>query len=192
MEELEGVYRYLKTLVADFRPEDLGSLADSVRREVFPARSTVFREGDRYRKVLFLKRGLLKKSYATEDGKEFVKEFVWEGQSTTPYAAILRDEACTYTMEALEETEALSVEYDAIEALTRTNPRWLAVAKRLADFHFLNREDREMELLKFSAPERYARFKARFPHLLGRLRKQDIAAYLGITPVSLSRLEGRG
>jgi CRP-like cAMP-binding protein len=139
--------------------------------------------------VGFLIRGLVKKFYLTEDGKEFIKEFVWEGQTMTPYASLLRNVPATYTMEALEETEVLTIDYAIVDELIRTNPRWTLIGKALADYHFLNREDREMELLKYSAPERYAIFRRRFPHLLGRLKKQDIAAYLGITPVSLSRLE---
>jgi CRP-like cAMP-binding protein len=139
--------------------------------------------------VGFLLRGLVKKFYLTEDGKEYIKEFSWEGQLTTPYASLLQKIPATYTQQALEETEILSIDYGVIEKLLATNPRWLVVGKALADYHFVNRETREMELLKFSAPERYALFRRRFPHLLDRLKKQDIAAYLGITPVSLSRLE---
>jgi CRP-like cAMP-binding protein len=94
-------------------------------------------------------------------------------------------------MEALEDTELLMIDYSAIEALFASETKWMAIGKALADFHFLNREEREMELLKYSAPERYSLFRRKFPHLLERLRKQDIAAYLGITPVSLSRLEAK-
>lgn len=189
MDELGPVYLYLKTLSPGLAPEDLAPLAGRTRRELFPARAAIFKEGETYRKVTFLLRGLAKKFYLTEDGKEFIKEFTWEGQITTPYASLLRNVPATYTMEALEETEALTIDYAVVEELIRTNPKWTAIGKALADFHFLNREDREMELLKDSAPERYAIFRRRFPHLLGRLKKQDIAAYLGITPVSLSRLE---
>jgi CRP-like cAMP-binding protein len=188
MKELESVLRYLQTL-APLEMTDLAPLVGAYRSEKFPAKTVIFKEGDDYRKVTFILRGLVKKSYLTEEGKEFIKEFSWENQITTPYASILMKIPATYTMETLEETEVLSIDYSVIDSLVRSNPKWMAVGKALADFHFVNREVREMELLKHSAPERYAIFRRRFPHLLDRVRKQDIAAYIGITPVSLSRLE---
>jgi CRP-like cAMP-binding protein len=191
MEELSKVYLYLKTL-ADLEPADLAPFVGKYARETVPAKTVIFSEGDPYRKVAFLLRGLVKKFYLTESGQEFIKEFTWEGQITTPYASLLRNQPATYTMVALEETELLTIDYGRIEELIENRPKWMAIAKALADFHFLNREDREMELLKYSAPERYSIFKRRFPHLLGRIKKQDIAGYLGITPVSLSRLESAG
>jgi CRP-like cAMP-binding protein len=189
MNELEGVYRYLKALVPDLEPGDLSVLAGQYQRESYPSRTIVFAEGDLYSKVTFVLQGLVKKSYLTHEGKEYIKEFTWEGQITTPYASLLLGEPASYTMETLEPTELLTIPYARIEELIRTRPRWTAIGKALADLHFLNREARERELLKNSAPERYAIFKKRFPELLTRLRKQDIACYLGITPVSLSRIE---
>jgi CRP-like cAMP-binding protein len=55
----------------------------------------------------------------------------------------------------------------------------------------VEREERAHELLTASATERYARFCAAHRSLLPRLRDYDIASYLGITPVSLSRIRGR-
>jgi CRP-like cAMP-binding protein len=189
LEELQRVYQYLKAFIPDLSFEDLAPLAGSYRRETFRAKETVFSEGESYRKITFILSGLVKKYYLTNDGKEFIKEFAWEGQVTTPYASILRKIPATYTMEALEDLELLVIEYGVIESLFKKSVRWLEIGKALADFHFLNREDRELELLKYSADERYAIFKRRFPELIGRLKKKDIASYLGITPVSLSRLE---
>lgn len=191
MNELQGVFEYLKAGVPDLEPRDLAPLAGRYQRESYPARAVIFAEGDRYQKVTYILRGLVKKSYLTHEGQEYIKEFAWEGQITTPYASLLQGGPATYTMEALEPIELLTIDYALIEGLIRTQPRWTAIGLALANLHFLNREAREMELLRNSAPERYAIFKRRFPQLLGRLRKQDIACYLGITPVSLSRIEAQ-
>jgi CRP-like cAMP-binding protein len=42
-----------------------------------------------------------------------------------------------------------------------------------------------------SAAQRFARFRTSHRELLPHLRNYDIASYLGITPVSLSRLRAR-
>lgn len=190
MKELEAVYLYLKTL-SDIQPQELSGLAGAYTKEHFRAKETIFNEGDHYTKVTFIMHGLIKKSYLTHEGKEFIKEFVCEAQITTPYASLLQKGPATYTMTALEDTSLLTIEYETIEKLFSSNFAWMKLAKAFADMHFLNREIREMELLKNSAAERYEIFKKRYPNLLNRLKKQDIACYLGITPVSLSRLESK-
>lgn len=188
MEDLVPVYEYLRTM-GDLELKDLEPLLGHIQKANYPAKSVIFSEGDQYQKITFILKGLVKKYYLTSEGKEFIKEFTWEGQITSPYASLLTNTPATYTMEALEDTTALLIDYSIIDELIRKNPKWTVLGKAFADMHFLARESREMELLKYMASERYEIFKKRFPNLLDRLKKQDIASYLGITPVSLSRLE---
>ena len=47
---------------------------------------------------------------------------------------------------------------------------------------------REHQFLTLSAEDRNLAFRREQPHVLGRVAQYEIAAYLGITPVSLSRL----
>jgi CRP-like cAMP-binding protein len=187
--KLSAVFNYLKTLVEDFTFQDLQCLIGNIEQESFKSNDMIFQEGDNYTKVTFLLEGLVKKTYVTREGKEFIKEFTWEGQISTPYASLLQNLPASYSMQALEPTTIIKIEYTVIDQLMKTNNQWTKLGKAFADMHFLSRELREMELLKYDATERYMVFKKRFPHLLNRLKKQDIAAYLGITPVSLSRLD---
>ena len=188
MKSLEPVLRYLQTL-APFETHDLAPFVGRYQTEIFKENDIIFSEGAFYNRVAFILEGLVKKYYLTSGGREFFKEFTWEGQITTPYASLLQGIPATYTMQALEGTRLFTMDYSVVKTLMETDQKWLRVGKALADFHFLNRENRERELLTHSAQDRYANFKKQFPHLLTRLKKQDIASYLGITPVSLSRLE---
>jgi len=53
---------------------------------------------------------------------------------------------------------------------------------------YLEKEQREYEFLQLSATERYENFKFRYADIVDRLPKHQIASYLGITAVALSRL----
>jgi CRP-like cAMP-binding protein len=61
----------------------------------------------------------------------------------------------------------------------------------LAEYLFLLRDQRESELLSLSATERYERFLREHASLGGQIPQHQIASYLGVTPVSLSRLIAR-
>ena len=55
----------------------------------------------------------------------------------------------------------------------------------------LKKEIREYQLLCLSAEEAYADFKRTSPDLVKRLTQIDLARYLGITPIALSRIKKR-
>jgi len=59
-------------------------------------------------------------------------------------------------------------------------------------FNFsMKKERREYEFLCLSAEERYQLIREQTPDLLDRVTQNDIARYLGITPVALSRIRAR-
>ena len=55
----------------------------------------------------------------------------------------------------------------------------------------LKKELREHDLLCLSAEERYRNFLNDSPALVERITQMDMARYLGITPIALSRIKGR-
>src|SRR5271170_7056213 len=103
---LENVFHYLNSL-SPMEPKDLEPLVGKYKTEFYRAKKTIFKEGEHYRKVTFIVNGLVKKYYLTSAKKEFIKEFTWEGQITTPYASLLKNTASTYTMRAIEDTTLL-------------------------------------------------------------------------------------
>ena len=57
--------------------------------------------------------------------------------------------------------------------------------------HGARRLQREASLLQASAEQRYLALLAQRPQLAGRIAQHHIAAWLGITPVGLSRIRAR-
>ncbi|MNU09051.1 hypothetical protein D3C72_2554010 [compost metagenome] len=48
-----------------------------------------------------------------------------------------------------------------------------------------------MELLTLSPEERYRRFLQQHPQIAAQVRQRDIASYVRVTPVALSRIKAR-
>ncbi|MBL4788193.1 MAG: hypothetical protein JKY60_03815, partial [Kordiimonadaceae bacterium] len=68
------------------------------------------------------------------------------------------------------------------------------IADRMTDLLLslaMKKERREYELLCLSAEQRYRLLLERQPDLVSKIKQQDIALYLGITPVALSRIKKR-
>jgi CRP-like cAMP-binding protein len=139
----------------------------------------------------FVVRGLIRKLHVSERGKRVVRGFGGPGSVVGAYASLLTREPSHLRVEALEPSELFVLPWAELETLYARHVCWQVVGRRLAEQNLVEREQRAHELLTASATERYRRFCETHRELLPRLRDYDIASYLGITPVSLSRLRRR-
>jgi CRP-like cAMP-binding protein len=62
------------------------------------------------------------------------------------------------------------------------------VGRRLAEFYFVDKEQREIEIVLLDAEKRYQIFLQQYPGLSQLIPQYHIASYLGVTPTQLSRI----
>ncbi len=151
----------------------------------------VFQQGEADRFLYFVRSGLLKAYYITGEGKEAVKSFIQPGDFIGSLTSAYKRERCSFNLVCLQPASVLRVEFDALERQSRQH---LAIASHVIDFLLnfaMKKERREMEFLSLSAEDRYRLLLERSPELLEQVRQKDIARYLGVTPVALSRIRSR-
>jgi CRP-like cAMP-binding protein len=139
----------------------------------------------------FVVSGLIRKLHVTERGRRVVRGFGQPGEVVGAYASVLSGEPSNLRVEALLETQLFVVEVSTLRELYTRHHYWDRLGRRLAEHFLLEREARAHELLTLNATERYARFCASHCKILPLLKSYDIASYLGVTAVSLSRLRSR-
>ena len=142
-------------------------------------------------RIGFVVQGLIRKLHLSERGKRVVRGFGGPGSVVGAYASLLTQQPSHLRVEALEPSALFVLPWSEIDALYARHVCWQIVGRRLAEANLVERELRAHELLTASATERYRRFCETHREILPRLRDYDIASYLGITPVSLSRLRAR-
>lgn len=151
----------------------------------------VFRQGDDSQGLYFIRAGFLKAYYVTEDGAVQIKSFLSAGMVIGSLAAAFEGEAATFNLECLEDCVLVHFSFDHLRTLARENPSLAATMTEFLLALALKKERREYEFLCLSAEERYRRLRDRSPGLFDRVTQQDIALYLGVTPVALSRIKKR-
>src|SRR5690606_18873603 len=92
---------------------------------------------------------------------------------------------------SLEDCWTLEIPKAALLDLVAREPQVTVFINSLLLKLAMKKERREYELLCLSAEARYLLFCESEAHLLPRLAQNDIARYLGITPVALSRIRKR-
>lgn len=169
-------------------PDDVLAHVQIVRRD---KGQVLFEMGEPHPYLYVIRHGCVKTLYRRTCGEEWVQDFLAEGAFFGCVTAMSAGGLCSYACEALEPCELERIDYAWIEGIARQDPRWQAALLNGWKDYAIRKEWREHDLLTLSPQERYAAFLAREGHLAQRVPQQELARYLGITPVSLSRIRRR-
>lgn len=157
----------------------------------FKKKDAFIRPGDKSDRFAVVLEGLFRAVRFSSGGEESVKAFRAERELIGPYAEQLLGVPSLTLIEALEPARVLTFKMRDFQSLEPRHAAWVQLARRIAEFHFVLKERREQQFLDLSAEERWEHFWKEHRHLEGRLSQRDVAAYLGVTEVGLSRIVSR-
>jgi CRP-like cAMP-binding protein len=132
--------------------------------------------------------GLLKLVYTEESAKEHILAFAMEDWWETDFLAYYTQTKAILSLECIEDTQVLCLSLDNYRALCTGLPKIEHFFHEKAIFGFLAAQRRILSLLTASAQERYEQLIGKHPSLLQRVPKALLAAYLGVSRETLSRL----
>lgn len=148
------------------------------------------RAGDVSQAIGFMASGLLRYYYISRDGREIIRYFCQGNSFVSSYTSILTGLPSRYAIQAVERTELIVIKAADWFSLMRSHAAWGIAMQAVQSYALLLAERREAALLTLDAKDRYLQFLEDYPGLEARVRQYDIASYLGITPVALSRIRG--
>ncbi len=144
-------------------------------------------EGEPCNKIGFILSGSMACIFQ-QDGKELVDEFSFDYEFISNYYAYLTGKPSDKTIRAITRTELLVVYRWQLENSALPSLALLKAQKQIAEQLFLNWYQKARSLLIYDARQRYQELLRHRPDLHQRVPLYLIAAYLGITPESLSRI----
>lgn len=151
--------------------------------------SHLFTQGDNCSDVFCMRNGLIKLYFMTREGKEWIKSFVADQGIIGSRSSQLLGIPSPFSALCLEDTRIISFPYAIFEQTCMNDPELSRILFHFSQWLGLKKELREFQLLSLSAGEAYNEFLASYPDLIKRLTQIDIARYLGITPIALSRIK---
>ena len=169
------------------------ALVPHVRPRTLARHETFVQPGDQPLALGFLLSGTARQFYRLPDGTERTTYFFFQHDALADYRACVLGQPAALTIEALAPCALLTFPYAALLRLYDDFPAWERVGRRIAEYVAAGLEARLVETLTLTPEARYrllvatpARHK-----LLEQVPQHLLAAYLGVTPVSLSRIRRR-
>jgi CRP-like cAMP-binding protein len=184
----EAFFAKLRTY-ADLSAKAEQAWASLLRPRQYRKDESFIRAGDIPTTYAFVVEGLFCQHYVGRDGDMVIKYFFPEHRIAASVSAMLRAEPSLFTITAIEDSAVLEYEFAAFKALVSEFPDIAAFYISYMESHrIIEKEPEEISFRHDDAMQRYLDFIRKEPQLHKRLKQHHIAAWLGVTPESLSRL----
>ncbi|MCC8409807.1 Crp/Fnr family transcriptional regulator [Mucilaginibacter sp. UR6-1] len=148
----------------------------------------LIQEGDKVPFNFYVVTGLLKLVYTDAIAKQHILAFAMEDWWESDMLAYYTQTAATMSLECVEDTEVLCLSLNDYRTLCAAMPKIEHFFLEKTIFSYIAAQRRILALMTASAQERYEQLLKQRPALLQRVPKTLLAAYLGVTRETLSRL----
>lgn len=155
-----------------------------------PARHVLLREGDIARKAFYIEKGCAR-VWFMHDGKQISFQFFFEGDVVCSVESYSKSVPSPYSIETIEPSVVRWISKHDMDRAIREDEflhdylaAWAVESQATFIRHFFS-------FLKDNPYERYTGLIREHPKIIQRVPLQYIASYLGISPVSLSRIRSR-
>jgi CRP-like cAMP-binding protein len=146
--------------------------------------------GEVSREAYFINSGAARLLFEKE-GEEISANFMFENNFIAALESFLLQVPSRQAIETLEDCDLLVIGRQKLQELTAAYPKFNMFSKAIAEQAFILLQRRASSFILDSPEERYLNMLQQRPEILERVPQHMIASYLGVTPVSLSRIRGR-
>lgn len=181
-------YNHLKTF-GQFTDPEIEGILPLFTPKKFRKHQYLLQEGEICNRDFFVLRGMLRK-YSVANDKEWISQFASEGEWINDHDSQLNQTPSTYFIDALEESEVLSIDASAVSSLISTHPKFERYYRSEIRKALIAQEKRA-QCMQRQAADCYGEFLSNFSSLQQRVSQAHIASFMGITRESLSRLKNQ-
>lgn len=167
--------------------EAQSKLMDLMEKKHFE-KGTLLMKADRLEKYIYLVEKGIVRAYSDHEEGEITFWFGEEGSTVLSMRSYVENKKSYENIELLEASVLYEISVKRLQLLFEQDIEVANWGRKLAERELLKLETRVISRELLSAKERYEELMRSQPSLIQRVSLKYIASYLGITPVSLSRI----
>lgn len=187
---MENFLKYLSSKFA-ITDEELEMVKEVCRVKKLRKKQYLLQEGDVWHYNAFVLKGLLRTYTVDEKGQEHFIQFSPEDWWAGDRESYVYGKSATYNIDAYEDSEVLLISKTDFEPLLLKIPTFNTFMRELLEKSFIALRNRVQSNITDSAEQKYLKFRNVYPDMANRLPLHMIAAYLGITAETLSRVRNQ-
>lgn len=147
--------------------------------------------GEIAKEAFFINKGLLRFYYISDDGREITGFIFQEGMMAGSHESFFAQQPSLQVLETIEAAELLVLPRQALEKLYLEVPKMNILVRKVLEQRMAHAQKVLASLIMQKPADRYKAYQALHPGLEGRIPQHMLATFMGITPVSLSRIRAR-
>ena len=153
-----------------------------------PSKTKLSHEGKIPSKVYLLVSGVLRAYITLESGKQHNKRLYSPPSFAGALTSMIKSEPSLIVLEALTDGEVFEIDYIGLKKLCEKDINISNLYAKVLEYTFIAYEDRNLDLMILSGTKRYLKLRRQIPEIDELIPQYQIASYLNITPVQLSRI----
>jgi len=162
------------------------------RQSVVPKGKFLVDIGDTTHPLYFVHSGIIRYMLIVpETGEDITKDFSFAPTFAASFGSSMSAQPSRIGIVALTDCATSLWPLHALTSLFDRDIEWQKLGRKLAEWLYLRKEDREISFITQSAEDRYLALRGVFSDRISAVPQHHIASYLGITAESLSRLKAR-
>lgn len=185
---MEEFISYIKS-ISPLKEESSLDFLSKCRSFNFPKGHFLVKAGQVSQYLYFVKTGI-GKVYYLKDGKELIDWISDKGNLLTSVTSFLTHQPSKHFVQLMEDSELIGISYHDLEKLFAKYHDMERLGRQLSIMALVQLQNRINSMQFESAKERYDNFLVQFPNCINRISLGDLASYLGMTQVTLSRVRG--
>lgn len=159
------------------------------RKEV-AAKTVLLEEGKISKTMFFIEEGCLR-TWVNNDGDEITTQFFFEGDMISSFESFRTNQPSLYSIESIEPCILQTISRTDFQYVLDDSPEIKDRMEEQLYKRLFQAQQLFLSYLKNNPEQRYKELLKKHPIIIQRIPQHYIASYLGITPVSLSRIRNR-
>ncbi len=140
--------------------------------------------------IYFVKKGCVRVYYFKED-IDITESFEFENSFVARAESLFTGKPSLKAIQAIEDTTLIAIDSNKLFQLFDSHPDLERLFRKIIEMAYVNTVNRIESLQFHTADQRYFNLLKDHKDILKRIPLKYIASYLGITPVSLSRIRAQ-
>ena len=176
--------------ITNFSDSELAIVLKYFEKKNIKKKTNLLQAGKTADEVYFIITGCMR-LFCEKDGAELSTYFFTELTFAGSYASFISRKPSQHSIETLEDCFVLTLSYQALQELYNVFPKMNEFIRKSIEERFVVIHDLFTSYILNSPEERYLSLLKESPDILNRIPQHQIASFLGVTPVSLSRIRNR-